>query len=439
MARLDVPATIRRKRDGHELEADEIRAFFTAYLDGDVAEEQMSAFLMAGVIRGFTPDEAAAMTEVAVASGEVVDLSGLAGPTVDKHSTGGVGDTTTLVVAPILAACGLQVAKLSGRGLGHTGGTLDKLEAIPGFRVSLSPDEVTAQVTDIGLAVAAATADVVPLDKRLYALRDVTATVQSAALIAASVMSKKLAGGASTVLLDVKVGDGAFMTDLDDATELARQCVAIGQAHGRATGALITDMSQPLSHAIGNAVEVAHAVDVLTGERPGRFRDLCLELATAALVLTGRDPDDAAAATADALDSQAAADRFRAMVSAQGGDADIVDDPRAVLPDAPVVGTWQAPDGVLVDVDTRGLGALAGGLGAGRQRKEDDVDPTVGLEFWLEIGDDTTAIEPSVTIHASTGEDLDWARGRLEDLVTVGEGAVPPPLVHDRLLGEDPA
>ncbi len=432
--RLDVPATIGRKRDGDELSSREIRAFFTAYLQGGVAEEQMAAFLMAGVLQGFSADEAVAMTDVAVASGDVVDLSGLAGPTVDKHSTGGVGDTTTLVVAPILAACGLQVAKLSGRGLGHTGGTLDKLEAIPGLGVSLSPDQVTAQVQEIGLAVAAATADVVPLDKRLYALRDVTGTVASPGLIAASIMSKKLAGGASTILLDVKVGDGAFLADPEAGLALARQCVAIGTARDRATGALVTDMSQPLSHAVGNALEVAHAVEVLAGDRSGRFRDLCLELAAAAMQVSGRSADDARRDARDALDSGAAAERLSDLVRAQGGDPAVVETPWEVLPAAPCVGTWQAPPGVVTDIDTRGIGALAGGLGAGRQRRDDVIDPAVGLEVWVGIGSDTAQVEPSVTIHAASDDDLAWARDQLDDLVHVGERADVPPLVHHRLL-----
>ncbi len=432
--RLDVPATIGRKRDGEELSADDIRAFFTAYLQGGVAEEQMAAFLMAGVLQGFSQAEAVAMTDVAVASGDVVDLSGLSGPTVDKHSTGGVGDSTTLVVAPILAACGLQVAKLSGRGLGHTGGTLDKLEAIPGLGVALTPEQVTAQVEEIGLAVAAATADVVPLDKRLYALRDVTGTVASPGLIAASIMSKKLAGGASTILLDVKVGDGAFLADSEAALALARQCVAIGTARDRATGALITDMSQPLSHAVGNALEVAHAVEVLAGDRTGRFRDLCLELAAAAMQVSGRSADDARRDAHDALDSGAAAERLAALVRAQGGDPAVVTSPWDVLPAAPAVGGWQAPAGVVTDIDTRGIGALAGGLGAGRQRREDEIDPAVGLEVWVEIGSTTADVEPSVTIHAASDDDLAWARDRLDDLVQVGEHADVPPLVHHRLL-----
>lgn len=434
--RLDVPVLIGRKRDGEELSEADIRAFMTAYLAGDVAEEQMSAMLMAGVINGFTSAEAAAMTEVMVASGDTVDLSALRGPTVDKHSTGGVGDSTTLVVAPVLAACGVQVAKLSGRGLGHTGGTLDKLEAIPGFRVALDADEMAQQVNDIGCAVAAATANVVPLDKRLYALRDVTGTVPSPALIAASVMSKKLASGAQHILLDVKTGNGAFMEEVDDAVRLAQLCVDIGHAHDRATGALITDMSQPLSHAIGNALEVAHAIEVLAGTRHGRFRDLCLELAAAALQLTGQDVEGAMSAAIETLDSGAALERFAAMVAAQDGDARVAEAPWEVMESAPFVGTWQGSDGVVTAVDARGLGELAGGLGAGRQRKEDTIDPRVGLEFWVEVGDEVAADTDIATIHAASEDDLAWARERLAGLVTIGAAAEPVPLVHERLLPE---
>lgn len=270
---MDVDATpapllIARKRDGGELTPAELGGLVERFLAGAVEDAQMSAFLMAGVLRGFTEAEAVALTDALLASGDSVDLSDLTGPTVDKHSTGGVGDTTTLVVAPILAAAGCRVAKLSGRGLGHTGGTLDKLEAIPGFRTGLSVAELHAQVERVGLAVAAATADLVPADKRLYALRDVTGTVPSPALIASSVMSKKLAGGASTIVLDVKVGDGAFLATETEARALAELCVRIGTAHGRRTGALVTDMSQPLGDAIGNALDVAEAVEVLRGRPP---------------------------------------------------------------------------------------------------------------------------------------------------------------------------
>jgi pyrimidine-nucleoside phosphorylase len=433
LERLDPPVTIARKRDGEELPADELRAFLTGYLAGDVAEEQMSAFLMAGVIRGFTRDEAVTMTEVFVASGDVVDLSALRGPTVDKHSTGGVGDTTTLVVGPLLATCGAQVAKLSGRGLGHTGGTLDKLESIPGFRVDLTPAEVRDQVDSLGLAVAAATADLVPLDKRLYALRDVTGTVPSPALIAASVMSKKLAGGAAHVLLDVKAGDGAFMEDPADAVALAELCVAIGEAHGRRTGALVTDMSQPLSEAVGNALEVAHAIEVLNGRREGRLLDLSIELAVAALQLTGRPADDARAAVTAALASGAAADLFRRFVTAQGGDAAVVDDPWALLPSAPIVGEWRPGAGRIGRIHCRGLGELASGLGAGRRHRDDDVDPRVGLEVLASIGDEIDDGQAVVRIHAASEDDRDWALERLPGLMALDGTAGAPPLVYDRV------
>jgi pyrimidine-nucleoside phosphorylase len=433
--RLDPPRLIARKRDGHALSVDELRALLDGYLAGEVAEEQMSAFLMAGVLRGFTTDEAVTMTDVFVASGDTVDLSDLTGPTVDKHSTGGVGDTCTLVVAPLLAACGAQVAKLSGRGLGHTGGTLDKLEAIPGFRVDLTPSRLHDQVERIGLAVAAATGDLVPLDKRLYALRDVTGTVPSSALIAASVMSKKLAGGARHVLLDVKCGNGAFMTDAPAAVDLARLCVDIGRAHGRQTGALVTDMSQPLSQAVGNGLEVAHAVDVLTGQREGRFRDLCLDLASGALELTGVSAAEARSRVEQALASGDAAERFRAMVEAQEGDPAVVDRPREVLEAAPVVQTLRPGAGVVAGWDCRRLGEVAAGLGAGRRRKEDDVDPAVGLEVLAPIGTTLEADDAAVHVHARSSDDAAWAVGELRSCLHLAEGeAVPTPaLVLERV------
>ncbi len=432
-----VPAeVIAVKRDGGELAPDQLRDFLAGYLAGTVAEEQMSALLMAGVINGFSDDEAVVMTDALVNSGDVVDLSGLRGPTVDKHSTGGVGDTCTLVVAPILAACGAQVAKLSGRGLGHTGGTLDKLESIPGFTISLSPEAMQQQVERVGVAVAAATADLVPLDKRLYALRDVTGTVPSPALIAASVMSKKIAGGARHVLLDVKTGDGAFMEDPADALALAQLCVRIGQAHGRRPGALVTDMSQPLSHAVGNAIEVAHAVDVLADRRQGRFRDLCIELAAGALELTGRDHDTAMTDALDAVTSGRAAEVFTDMVAAQGGDANVVADPLAVLPAAPVQHTCLAPVAesmVVSGVECRAVGELVSALGAGRTRKEDDVDPAVGLELLVEVGQRVAPDEPIAVIHARTHDTADWAAQRLAELVSFDTEAEVPPLVHARV------
>lgn len=432
--RLDAPRLIARKRDGAELAADDLRALLDGYLAGDVGEEQMAAFMMAGVLQGFTTDEAVVMTEALVASGDVVDLSDLTGPTVDKHSTGGVGDTCTLVVAPLLAACGAQVAKLSGRGLGHTGGTLDKLESIPGLRVDLDPDQVHDQVERIGLAVAAATQDLVPLDKRLYALRDVTATVSSPALIAASVMSKKLAGGAQHVLLDVKTGDGAFMADPGEATDLARLCVQIGRAHGRRTAALVTDMSQPLSPAVGNALEVRYAVEVLTGRRDGRFRDLCLDLAAAGLALTGVAADEARARVEQALASGDAAERLRMLVEAQAGDPAVVDRPHELLPAAPVVREVTLGAGTVQSWSCRRIGEIAAGLGAGRQRRGDEIDPAVGLEVLAPIGTELAADDVAVRIHAATDDDAEWAERELGEVLVLRDGPVAAPaLVVDRI------
>jgi pyrimidine-nucleoside phosphorylase len=433
-ARLEVPVLIGRKRDGGELTHDELTALIAGYLAGEVEDAQMAALLMAGVIRGFTEAEAVALTEALVASGDTVDLTALRGPTVDKHSTGGVGDTTTLVVAPLLAAAGCQVAKLSGRGLGHTGGTLDKLEAIPGFRVDLQPEQVRDQVERIGLAVAAATQDLVPADKRLYALRDVTATVASPALIASSVMSKKLAGGASHVLLDVKTGDGAFMQESDAARGLAELCVSIGEAHGRRTGALVTDMSQPLGDGVGNAIEVAVAIETLRGERHGRFRELCLELAAAALVLTGREPDDARGEVVRLLEGGAALDRFRGFVAAQGGDPAVVDDPWEVLPTAPVVEEWTPGAGSVTGFACRRVGELAGLLGAGRLRQGDAVDPAVGLEVLVRTGDLLADGQAAVRVHARAADDAERVLRELPEVVHVGPAEVAEvPLVHARV------
>ena len=320
---------IAAKRDGHELEAAALRDFVLAYARDEIPDYQMAALLMAGFLRGFSRDEAVALTHAMVESGEQLDLSALSGPTVDKHSTGGVGDGTTLVVAPLAAELGMQVVKLSGHGLGHTGGTLDKLDAIPGMRTELSSEELIRQVEEIGLAVCAQTADLVPADKAMYGLRDVTATVNDIALIASSVMSKKLAGGAEAILLDVKTGSGAFMAERDDAVELAELCVALGEEAGRATGALITDMGQPLAESVGNASEVEEAIDVLRGERSGRFTDLCIDLAghMAALAGVADGPEAGVERAREALSSGAALERFRRFVEAQGGDPRIVEDP----------------------------------------------------------------------------------------------------------------
>ena len=319
-----------------------------------------------------------------------------------------MGDGTTLVVAPLAAELGMQVVKLSGHGLGHTGGTLDKLDAIPGMRTELSSDELISQVEAIGLAVCAQTADLVPADKAMYGLRDVTATVDNIALIASSVMSKKLAGGAEAILLDVKTGSGAFMEDLDGARELAELCVALGEESGRATGALITDMGQPLADAVGNSIEVSEAIEVLRGERSGRFADLCVTLAGHMAVLAGLagDAEEGTEKARDALDSGAALERFRRFVEAQGGDPRVVED-ESPLPQAPVQHEVKAGrDGWLAAVDAEEIGHAAARVGAGRLRKGDEIDLAVGLHFLAEIGDEA---DPETVVAVVLANDQDAA------------------------------
>ncbi len=424
---------IAAKRDGEELPPDTLREFVLAYTRDDVADYQMAAFLMAGYLNGFSHAEAVALTAAMVASGDELDLSRLSGPTVDKHSTGGVGDGTTLVVAPLAAALGMQVVKLSGRGLGHTGGTLDKLDAIPGMRTELSGEELIAQVERIGLAVCAQTADLVPADKAIYALRDVTATVDDIALIASSIMSKKLAGGAGAILLDVKTGSGAFMKDVDGARELAELCVALGEEQGRATGALITDMSQPLADAVGNASEVREAIEVLRGDRTGRFADVCLALAGHMAALTGlaEDGEHGTELARAALASGEALERFRRFVEAQGGDPRIVDDP-SLLPGAPVCHEVRAGrDGWLQTVDAEAIGRAAAGVGAGRQRKEDRIDLGVGIDFLVRVGDEVDGDSLVARVLANDEATAAAAGREVLDALTWSETQGDrPPLVH---------
>lgn len=421
---------IGRKRDGGELSAAELAALVTGYLDGGVGEGQMAALLMAGVLRGFTEDEAVALTDVLLRSGGSLDVSGLPGPTVDKHSTGGVGDGTTLLVGPLLAAAGVQVVKLSGRGLGHTGGTLDKLESIPGFRTGLSTAELLRIAGDVGCVVAAQSDDLVPADRALYALRDETGTVASTALIASSVMSKKLAAGAQSIVLDVKAGDGAFMATVDDATVLARLCVRIATAAGRRCTALVTAMDTPLGHGIGNALEVAEAVALLSATPPDESRLAAVALDLAAHGLALATDVDLTAARAD-LEARWAAgeglERLRAMVAAQGGDPRVCDDPSGVLPAAPVVVDVPAPHaGTVTSVPARAVGELAGALGAGRARKADPIDPAVGIELLVDVGDAVEAGQPLARVHARTDDAATAATARLTDLVLLGDVAHPP-------------
>jgi pyrimidine-nucleoside phosphorylase len=430
---FDPRDVVAAKRDGRELDPDDLRAFVLGFARGDVPDYQAAAFLMAAYLNGLSPTETAELTRAMVESGSTIPLSGVRRPKVDKHSTGGVSDGMTLVFAPLAASLGLAVAKLSGRGLGHTGGTLDKLESIPGLRTDLDPARLERQVEEIGCAVAGQTADLVPADGALYALRDATATVASIPLIAASVMSKKLAVGTDLILLDVKAGSGAFMKSPGDAAALAEACTGLASRWGRPARAAVTDMSQPLGATIGNAIEVAECVRILRGEEQGRVRLLAVAFAAAALQeLGGRSAEDAAGAAEAALDRGAAARSFGAMVEAQGGDPRVVDDPWSVLPRAPER-REVFPDraGWVVAIDAERLGRAAVVLGAGRVRKGDPIDPAVGIEFRLGLGGRAEREEPAAVIHHRDADRADEAARMIRDAVRVGEEpAEPPPLVY---------
>ncbi|MEV0713566.1 thymidine phosphorylase [Asanoa sp. NPDC050611] len=382
---------IRTKRDGGVLSDAAIDWVVDAYTKGLVADEQMSALAMAILLRGMTPAEIARWTAAMIASGERLDLSAVDRPTADKHSTGGVGDKITLPLTPLVAACGVAVPQLSGRGLGHTGGTLDKLESIPGWRARLDNAEFIAQLRDVGAVICAAGEGLAPADRKLYALRDVTGTVEAIPLIASSIMSKKIAEGTGALVLDVKVGSGAFMKSLDDARELARTMVDLGKAHGVKTVALLTDMSTPLGLTIGNAVEVEESLAVLAGGGPPDVVELTLALAREMLAAAGRPDADPAAALADGR----AMDSWRAMIRAQGGD------PNAALPTARETHTVTAEtDGFVAAVDAYAIGVAAWRLGAGRARKEDPVSAAAGVVLHRRPGDPVRAGEPLYELRA---------------------------------------
>jgi len=401
---------IRAKRDGLALTGEQIRWLFGAYLAGEVAEEQMSALLMAIYFRGLDDAELRTWTAAMVDSGERLDLSGVGRPTVDKHSTGGVGDKVSLILAPLVAACGAAVPQLSGRGLGHTGGTLDKLEAIPGWRASLPPAEMTAILRRLGCVICAAGPGLAPADRRLYALRDVTGTVESIPLIASSIMSKKIAEGTGALVLDVKVGSGAFMRELADARLLAKTMVRIGEEQGVRTSALLTRMDTPLGRAVGNAVEVEEAVATLAGQGPPDLAEVVLALAAEMLRLAGLDGDPAAA-----LADGSALARYRDMIAAQGGDPD------APLPVAPHSRVVPAPaTGWLTRLDARGVGHAAWRLGAGRARKEDPVSPSAGLLCLAKEGDWVEAEQPLLELRADDESRFAAALAALGDAIEIG-------------------
>jgi len=429
----DPRTVVAAKRDGKTLSEAEIRAFVEGYTNGEVSDALAAAFLMACLLRGLDAQETLALTKAMVESGDTLSFSGLGRVAVDKHSTGGVADGVTLVFAPLAAAIGLAVAKLSGRGLGHTGGTLDKLESIPGLRTDLSPEEIRRQVEEVGCAVAAQSPNLVPADGALYALRDATATVPSVPLIAASVMSKKLAVDTDLILLDVKAGSGAFMKTPEDARVLAEACLALAAGWGRKASAAVTDMSQPLGDAVGNALDVVEAISVLRGETGGRLRELSLLFAARAIELTsGAGHEEALAQASEAIDGGAALERFRAMVEAQGGDPRVVDNPEGILPRAPVREPVLADrSGVLAEVQAEEIGLASVGLGAGRLRKGDRIDPSVGIVVHPKIGDRLEAGEPIGEVHARDRDAAAEAARRVLAAMDVADGPVePPPLVH---------
>ncbi len=401
---MQVLEVIGRKRDGGEHPPDEIEFLLSGYLRGEIPDYQMAAWLMAVCTRGMTRAETLALTRAMVASGEVLDLSGIPGVKVDKHSTGGVGDKVTLIAAPLAAACGVRVPKLSGRALAHTGGTLDKLESVPGLTVDLEPERFIRQVREIGIAVAAQSPHMVPADKLLYALRDVTATVPSIPLIASSVMSKKIAAGADAIVLDVKFGRGAFMPDVDAAVELASEMVQLGEGAGRRTVALVTAMDNPLGRSVGNAIEVQEALDALAGRGDEELVQVSLVVAREMCWLAEVEMDPA-----EALRSGAGREAFVRMLSAQGGRLD------DGLPVAPVQVAIGSPgDGYVESIDALAVGLASLELGAGRVRKEDKVDHAAGLVIEAPVGAKVRAGDPLVTVHARSKELVDRVRPRLE-------------------------
>jgi pyrimidine-nucleoside phosphorylase len=410
---------IRDKRDGVALSRDAIDAFVQGVTDGSWPDYQASALLMAIVLRGMTADETAALTDAMVRSGVRVDLSAIPGIKVGKHSTGGVGDKVSIVLAPIAAACGVIVPKMSGRGLGHTGGTLDKLESIPGFRVALSLDEFMAVLRDVGCSLISQTRDIAPADKRLYALRDVTGTIESIPLISASVMSKKIAEGSNAVVLDVKCGSGAFMKRREDALALARSLVAIGTANGVRTEAFITSMDSPLGQAVGNALEISECIDTLRGRGPTDLENLVVRLATRMVYLAGRAETEADALTRvrNALESGAAFQKFEAMIERQGGDTRVVRDPALLPRAASRQDVGARGNGYIRRIDAEAIGRAAMLLGAGRERVDAAIDPAVGITLLKKPGDAVESGDDVLTLHYNDA-------GRLQEALSIATAAL---------------
>lgn len=427
---------IMKKRNGGRLSPEEIRFFIAGYTQGEIPDYQVSALMMAIYFQGMDEEETLALTMAMAHSGDMLDLSSIKGTKVDKHSTGGVGDKTSLALAPMVAACGIRVAKMSGRGLGHTGGTIDKLESFPGFTTGISREHFIRQVNEIGISIMGQTADLAPADKKLYALRDVTATVDNMSLIASSIMSKKLAAGADAIVLDVKTGSGAFMKTLEDSLALAREMVRIGNGAGRHTIAVVSDMDQPLGRAVGNALEVKEAIDTLRGQGPADFVELCMTLGSQMLIAGGRarEEGEARAMLQEAVSSGAALEKLAAFVQAQGGDPAPVYD-TDLLPKA----AWVEPisantEGYVHSIRCDEIGICSLLLGGGRETKDSEIDLSVGLVLAAKVGDYVKAGEPLAYMHFNDQDKAAAARERFYQAYTISlEKSEAPALIHQVL------
>jgi len=414
---------ILKKRNGGKLSKEEIEFMVNGYVKGDIPDYQMAAFLMAIYFKHMDGEERAILTETMANSGDKVDLSSIPGIKIDKHSTGGVGDKTTLVVGPIVASLGVPVAKMSGRALGHTGGTIDKLESIPGFRTTLSEEEFFKNVREIGIAVVGQTANLVPADKKIYALRDATATVDEVSLIAASIMSKKLAGGADGYVLDVKVGSGAFMKTIEDATELAEAMVGIARAHGKRAVAVLTNMDVPLGKMVGNSLEVLEAIETLKGNGPEDFTELCLNLSAWMCHLAEKGTfEECLKLAKESLDNGAALNKFRQFVEYQGGNPDVVERPYDVLPMTNDVIEFKTEmEGYITSIDTEKIGIASNHLGAGRKTKEDTIDYSVGIEIVSKVGDYVRPGDTIAKMYVSQKSEIEEAKELLKKSYVISQ------------------
>lgn len=430
---------IRKKRDGHELSGREIEALVHAYTHGEIPDYQASAWLMAALLRGLTKAETASLTDAMLHSGEVLDLSEFSSKKVDKHSTGGVGDKTSLVLAPVAAAGGLLVPMISGRGLGHTGGTLDKLESIPGFNVNLSVPDFRRVLRGCGCCMIGQTAEIAPADRKLYALRDVTGTVESPYLICASIMSKKLAEGIDALLLDVKTGSGAFMKKEADAAFLAELMVETGERMGKKVVALITDMDQPLGLKVGNSLEVIEVLEILSGEGPPDLRELCIELAGWMFLLGGASASLAQGrqTAVQMIDSGRALSKFREMVQLQGGDLRTIDDSKRLPQAKHTLEVLSPENGYVTAIACEAIGIACVVLGGGREKKEDSVDPSVGIVLHTKVGDSVSAHEPLATIHYNSESRAARAKQLIQESYHISGAppAAPRPLLHRVIQG----